>query len=187
MPKGRPSLKGRFLLDGGKLHGSAFHRTVVLVCTHDAAGAFGLVLNRPSDAELADAFDQDLPEAIRSETLSRGGPVQPSALSYLHSDALMTDGNVLPDLSVGHDLGELLELGGSWSSSRKLRVFAGYAGWSSGQLDDEMRRGAWLTHPATSELVFRVPPEELWHHLLRLRDRWPERLLADAPDDLSWN
>jgi len=187
MPKGRPSLKGRFLLDGGKLHGSCFHRTVVLVCSHDAAGAFGLVLNRPSAAELADAFDQDLPETIRSETLSNGGPVQPSALSYLHSDALMTDGNVLPDLSVGHDLGELLELGASWSTSRKLRVFAGYAGWSGGQLDDEMRRGAWLTHPATSELVFRVPPEELWRHLLRLRDRWSERLLAEAPDDLSWN
>ena len=55
------------------------------------------------------------------------------------------------------------------------------------EFDGEMRRGAWLAHPATSELVFRVPPEELWHHLLRLRDRWPERLLAEAPDDLSWN
>ena len=187
MPTGRPSLKGQFLLDGGKLHGSFFHRTVVLVCEHDAAGAFGLVLNRPSEAKLTDVFDQDLPDAIRSTTLFGGGPVQPSALSYLHSDGFLAASNVLPDLSVGHELEELVELGGSWSPSRQLRVFAGYAGWSSGQLDDEMRRGAWLAHPATSELVFRAPPEELWHHLLRLRDRWPERLLAEAPDDLSWN
>ena len=57
MPKVRPSLKGRFLLDGGKLHGSSFHRTVVLVCEHDAAGAFGLAasISVPGDADLDSA------------------------------------------------------------------------------------------------------------------------------------
>jgi putative transcriptional regulator len=187
MPAGHPSLKGQLLLDGGKLRGSYFHRSVVLICEHNSEGAFGLVLNRPSEVKLADVLNRKLPESIRGDTLFGGGPVQPSALSYLHGDPLLAVATVLPNLSLGHDLDALIEIGEGWSPTRRLRVFAGYAGWSPGQLDDEMRREAWLTHPATDDLVFFMPSEELWRHILRTRNRWPERLLADAPDDLSVN
>lgn len=181
------SLKGRLLLDGGKLGGGYFQRTVVLVCEHDRQGAFGLVLNRPSENRLADVFPQELPERLRIETLFGGGPVQPAAMSYLHADRFLGEPSVIENLQVGHDLERLIELGESWSPDMRLRVFAGYAGWSPGQLDDEMRRNSWLTVPATLDLVFHTPADDLWRHVLRHLPDWQSRLLAESPEDLAWN
>jgi putative transcriptional regulator len=187
MPKGHKSLKGQLLLDGGKLFGSYFHRSVVLICEHDPDGAFGLILNRPSDNKLRDVLPGDLPESLKDERLFGGGPVQPAAMSYLHHDAFIPSANVITNLTVGHDLEELIEIGKSWSPAKQLRVFAGYAGWSPGQLDDEIKRQAWLQHPASIDLVFFTSPDTLWRHILRQRESWQERLLADAPEDISSN
>ena len=185
--KKHKSLKGRLLLDGGRLKGSFFHRSVVLVCEHNAQGAFGLVLNRPSENRLEDVFDRELPPRLMGETLFGGGPVQPAALSYLHVDPAKTDGNVLGMVSVGHDLDELVGIGTGWNAARRLRVFAGYAGWSPLQLDKELEREAWLVHPGKAELVFDVAPTDLWPHILRLSKNWEHRLLADAPENFGWN
>jgi putative transcriptional regulator len=186
MKKEFPSLRGQLLLDGGKLRGSFFHRTVVLVCQHDAEGAFGLVLNRASENKVGEALVADLPGTLKDEPLFVGGPVQSSALSYLHSDVQMADSNVMANLQLGHSLEELVELGEAFSPTRQIRVFAGYAGWSSGQLDDEMRREAWLVYPASIELVFQTEPQTLWRTILR-KMGWQYHLLADSPGDLSWN
>ena len=180
------SLKGQLLLDGGKLHGSFFHRAVLLVCQHDPDGAFGLVLNRSTGNKVGDALVADLPDSFKEQPLFLGGPVQPQALSFLHTDAFLPEANVLADLNLEHSLDSLVELGESFSPTRQVKIFAGYAGWSPGQLDDEMRRESWLTHAATSDLVFNFPPEKLWRNLLRERGG-TYRLLSDAPDDLSWN
>jgi putative transcriptional regulator len=94
---------------------------------------------------------------------------------------------VIERLSLGHDLEDLLALGLSSSPTARIRVFAGYAGWAPGQLDDELRRESWLIHPATLDLVFQVPPDELWRQVLRSKGDWQSRLLADSPEDLSWN
>jgi putative transcriptional regulator len=128
----------------------------------------------------------DLPEALKSCPLYLGGPVQPSALSFLHSDAFVPDANVIPNLSLGHSLDSLVELGESLSPTRKIKMFAGYAGWSPGQLEDEMKRKAWLTHPASLEWVFDTAPEQLWQTILR-RKGWKYKLLAQSPEDLSAN
>ena len=180
------SLKGRLLLDGGKLRGSFFHRTVVLICQHDAEGAFGLVLNRAAGKKVGDAIVADVPESLKEQPLYLGGPVQPSLLSYLHTDQLLLNANVMPNLNLGHSLEGLVEIGESFSATQNVRVFAGYAGWSPGQLDDEMKREAWLIHPASMDLVFHEKPEELWQLILR-KMGWKYRLLAEAPEDLSWN
>jgi putative transcriptional regulator len=186
MPAKFKSLKGQFLLDGGKLAGSYFHRTVVLICQHDPDGAFGLVINRPAEKSVGEALVADLPEALKPQPLFLGGPVQPQAMSFLHADSFLPDANVLPNLNLDHSLDELLELGGAVSPTQKLKVFAGYAGWSPGQLDDEMKRGAWLTHPATVELVFREGNQDLWAALVREKG-WEYRLLSEQPEDLNWN
>src|SRR5512142_3022297 len=104
-------LKGQLLLDSGQLRGSFFQRTVVLICQHDAEGAFGLVLNRNSGSNVGDMIVADLPEALKTCPLYLGGPVQPSALSFLHSDTFLADANVLPNLSLGHSLDSLMEIG----------------------------------------------------------------------------
>jgi putative transcriptional regulator len=181
------SLKGQLLLDSGQLAGSFFHRTVVLICQHDQEGAFGLVLNRPTDNKVSEALVADLPDTLKEETLFLGGPVQPTALSYLHSDTFLPEGTVIPNLEVGHSLETLVELGESFSTTQRVRLFAGYAGWSPGQLEDEIKRKAWVTHPASLDLVFHAESKGLWRQILRQKEDWRFRLLAELPDDLSWN
>lgn len=187
MSKIHKSLKGQLLLDGGKLRGSYFDRTVVLICEHTSEGAFGLVLNRPSENLLEDVLPGKLPGSLAVLPFFGGGPVQPEAMSYLVLDPLKAGGSVMEHLSVGHSLEQLMEKGEAWLSQGKLRVFAGYAGWSAGQLDEEMRREAWLVEPANLDLIFLEPADSLWHHILRGRADWRERLIAEAPEDLSLN
>jgi putative transcriptional regulator len=179
-------LKGQLLLDSGQLRGSFFQRTVVLICQHDAEGAFGLVLNRSTENSVGEMIVADLPEALKTLPLYVGGPVQPSALSFLHTDTLLPDANVIPNLSLGHSVDDLVELGESFSPTRKVKMFAGYSGWSPGQLEAEMKRKAWLTHPASLELVFDTPPAELWQKILREKGGLFQ-LLAQFPEDLSHN
>lgn len=186
MPAKFKSLKGQFLLDGGQLAGSYFHRTVVLICQHDPEGAFGLIVNRPSEKKVGEALVADLPDNLKEQLLFLGGPVQPQAMSYLHADDFLPDASVLPNLNLGHSLDQLIELGGSFSATQRVKVFAGYAGWSPGQLDDEMKRGAWLTHPASVPLIFNEDGQNLWSRLVRKKG-WQYRLLSDQPEDLSWN
>src|ERR1043166_786930 len=166
MPETTSSLKGQLILDHGKLQGSFFHRTVILVCQHDAEGAFGLVLNRTTDKTVGDALVANLPDTLKEEPLFLGGPVQPQSLSYLHKDAFLPDANVMPNLSVGHSLESLIEIGDSYSTTQQLKIFAGYAGWSPGQLDDELKRDTWLIHPASFDVVFSTQPEKLWQSIL---------------------
>jgi putative transcriptional regulator len=179
-------LKGQLLLDSGQLTGSFFARTVILICQHDAEGAFGLVLNRPTGGKVGEALVADLPDAVKEMPLFLGGPVQPTAMSFLHADTFLPEANVLANLSVGHSLDELVDLGESFSADKKVKLFAGYSGWSPGQLEDEMKRKAWLTHPASVELIFSPETEALWSKLMRQKG-WKNQLLSQLPDDPSLN
>ena len=179
--------KGQLLLDSGQLSGSFFQRTVVLICQHDAEGAFGLVLNRATGSKVGEMIVADLPEVLKESPLYFGGPVQPTALSFLHTDNFIPDANVLPNLNMDHSLDALVDIGESFSAEKKVRLFAGYAGWSGGQLEDEMKRKAWLAHPASLELVFNTPTEQLWQTVLRRKGGWRNKLRAQMPEDLSWN
>src|SRR3954451_16098805 len=179
-------LKGQLLLDSGQLRGSFFQRTVVLICQHDPEGAFGLVLNRATGSNVGETIVADLPDTLKGCPLFLGGPVQPAALSFLLSDTFIPDANVIPNLSLGHSLDALVDVGDSFSSTRKIKMFAGYAGWSPGQLEDEMKRKAWLTHPASLDLVFDADPAKLWQSILRQKG-WKYRLLSEMPEDLSLN
>jgi len=180
-------LKGQFLLDSGQLAGSFFARTVVLICQHDADGAFGLVLNRATDKKVGEALPIPLAADLKDHPLYLGGPVQPQALSFLHADVGLPQANVINNLNLSHSLDELAELGAAFSPTRRVKVFAGYAGWAAGQLEGELRRDAWLVHPATLDLVFDAEPALLWRKILRLKGGWQNLLLAQTPDDPSRN
>src|ERR1700753_853346 len=118
-------LKGQLLLDGGQLAGSFFQRTVVLICQHDAEGAFGLVLNRSSGNKLGEMILSDVPEQLKEQPLYLGGPVQLSALSFLHSDSFLAEASVMPNLDLGHSLDSLVELSSTFSATKKVKTFAG--------------------------------------------------------------
>jgi putative transcriptional regulator len=181
------SLQGMFLLDSGQLGGSFFQRTVVLICRHNAEGAFGLVLNRSTGNHVGEMIVADLPDTLKHSPLFLGGPVQPTALSYLHTDQFLPHADVLPNLSLGHSLDELMEIGETVSPTKKVKLFAGYAGWSPGQLESELKSQAWLTFPASIEMVFETPEDQLWPSILRKKGGWKNRLLAQMPEDPSLN
>jgi len=179
-------LKGKLLLDGGKLAGSFFHRAAILICEHNTEGALGLVLTQDSGNRVGEMIVADLPEHIKEQPIFVGGPVQPTAMSFLHSDTFLPDANVMPNLSVGHSLDTLVDLAESFSSNQKIKVFAGYSGWSPGQLEEEMKRGSWLVHPASLDLIFKADPAHLWKSILDTKG-WQYRLIGQSPDDLSRN
>src|SRR6185369_14617423 len=187
MPNGSKFFKGQLLLDSGQLGGSFFQHAVVLICQHNNEGAFGLMLNRALGKTVGEMIIADLPETLKESPLSLGGPVQPSALSFLHTDTFIPDAEVMPNLALGHSLDELVDVGESFSTSKKVRMFAGYAGWSPGQLEEEMKRKSWLTFPASLELIFETPPEHLWQKVLKNKGGWKNKLLSQMPDDLSSN
>ena len=180
-------MQGQLLLDSGQLGGSFFQRTVVLICQHNAEGAFGLVLNRSLGKTVGEMSVADLPEIVKESPRYLGGPVQPAALSFLHTDNFIPEADVLPNLALGHSLDDLIEIGEGFSPSKKVRLFAGYAGWSPGQLESEMKRKSWLTFPASVQLVFETPPEQLWQKVLLDKGGWKNKLLAQMPEDLSLN
>ena len=179
-------LQGQLILDNGKLHGSYFSRSVILVCQHNSDGAFGLVLNRSTEHSVGDALEADLPDALLQLPLFQGGPVQQREVWFLHSDQFLLNTNVMPNLNFGNSLDTLSELGESYSSTQRLKVFSGYAGWASGQLEDEMGLDTWMTHPASLDLIYHSQAELLWQNILRSKGG-KYRILAESPEDPSWN
>jgi putative transcriptional regulator len=146
-----------------------------------------LVLNRSLGKTVGEMIVADLPPPLKQSLIYLGGPVQPAALSFLHTDSFLPDADVLPNLALGHSLDDLVEIGDGISPTKKVRLFAGYAGWTSGQLESEMKRKAWLTFPASVQLVFETPPDQLWRRILLEKGGWKNKLLAQMPEDLSLN
>jgi putative transcriptional regulator len=179
------STRGQLLIAGPALLDPNFWRTVVLVVEHTDEGAFGLVLNRPSDTIATDAAPalEDLLEP--ADLVFIGGPVQPSALIVLAQFEDPSDAALLAFDDVGvvaqSDAPEELSIG-----VRRARAFAGHSGWGPGQLDSELERGDWILEPARLEDAFSDNPREMWSAVLS-RKGGSYRLLARMPPDPSVN
>jgi putative transcriptional regulator len=175
------SLRGQLLVAGPALVDPNFHRTVVLLGEHGEEGAMGLVLNRVSDVTVADAVPPIADLVADGELVHFGGPVQPQAIVVLadfvepqRAGALVLDtiGFLPGDVDDETDLGEL----------RGARVFAGYAGWGPGQLEEELDEQSWVVLPARTSDVFTTAPEALWSAVLR-RHGGALSILALLPED----
>jgi putative transcriptional regulator len=179
------SLAGQLLLASPALLDPNFERTVVLVAMHGVEGAMGVVLNRPSDSTVAVAAPQ-LEQAISdSDPIYLGGPVQPDSIVLLAEFVDPAPAGVLVLGRIGFpapdaDLDELAQ------ATDRVRAFAGFAGWSEGQLEEEIARGDWIAQPALPEDVFTEASEELWSRALT-RMGGSYALLARMPRDPSVN
>ena len=160
-------LGGQLLLAMPALADPNFHRSVVLVCEHGTEGALGLIVNRPMQLELGTILDQlDLPTAredINHLPVFSGGPVETQRGFVIHDNV-----GVFPDsLNIGDALAvsSSSEILGAISENRgpdHFMVVLGYAGWGAGQLENELRENAWLSVPASPQLIFDVPVSERW-------------------------
>lgn len=179
---------GRLLVSTPKLDDGLFHRSVILMLQHDDNGAQGVVLNKPLGAEV-DAVLPGWGEHIASpQTLFQGGPVQlDSALGLV---TVSGDDDLPPGSQrlfgsvaiIDLDTPPLLvmpEVGG-------LRIFAGYAGWSSGQLESELLRGSWFVVDSLPGDLLTSDPEDLWRQVL-LRQGDELAFVAYYPSDPELN
>ena len=175
---------GRLLVATPQVQDDTFRRTVVLMLHHDDEGAQGVILNRPLDA----GVDAVLPGwgavVTAPDSVFLGGPVeQDSALGVVSvpGDAhnalgtrMLFGGLGLVDLDAPPPV-VAAEIAG-------MRVFAGYAGWSAGQLEREIGRGDWFVVDAEARDAFSEHPGSLWREVLR-RQRGRLALVASYPDD----
>ena len=179
------TLRGQLLVAAPGLLDPNFHRTVVLVGEHGEEGAMGVVLNRPSEIAVGEAApplaDFGDPDAL----IHVGGPVQQQAIVVLGEFEDPERAGVLVFGTVGFLPGEIedaAELGGL----TRVRVFAGYAGWGPGQLEDELEESSWIVEAALPDDVFTTEPERLWSAVLR-RKGGHYALIARMPSDPSMN
>ena len=187
-------LAGRLLVATPMLGDPNFRRTVVLVVEHEAEqGTLGVVLNRPTKVPVGQVLEPWTELATDPSVVFTGGPVSPnSALALAHVPG--TDEPVgWHPLEGGRP--EVARLGlvdldappGLLAAAIvSLRVYAGYAGWSSGQLQAEIEEGAWYVLTAQPGDVFAQEPDRLWRQVLR-RQEGDLAFLATYPDDPTLN
>jgi putative transcriptional regulator len=167
------NLTDHFLIAMPGLHDPNFAHTVTYVCEHNDQGTMGIVVNRPMKLQLGDMLEQlDIqPTDPVAATLPiyLGGPVQTDRGFVLHSNDRRWDSTmrVTPEVSVTTSK-DILAAIAQGRGPKYTLIVLGYAGWSSGQLDAEMGANAWLSGPASSEILFRMPAEQRWLAAARL-------------------
>jgi putative transcriptional regulator len=179
------SLTGQLLLASPSLGDPNFSRTVVLISVHSEEGAMGVILNRPSAVTVGEAVPQLERAVAEREPVYVGGPVQPSSIVFLAEFLDPSPAGLLVVGRIGFptpdaDIDELTE------ATARRRVFAGFAGWGEGQLDEELDHGDWIAQPALPEDVFTDLPGELWSRVLT-RKGGSYALIARMPPDPSVN
>jgi putative transcriptional regulator len=178
------SLRGKLLIASPALEDPNFSRTVVLITEHGDDGAMGIVLNRPSEAEVA-AVVPDLEPIAGDEPIFVGGPVQPEALVVLgeFSDPDKAAWLVVADVGLVAAQTELEELP---DAVRRGRVYAGFSGWGPGQLEEEIEDDAWIIEAPIPRELFPDDPGVLWRAVLE-RMGGEYALVARMPEDPSLN
>jgi putative transcriptional regulator len=184
---------GRLLVATPLLGDPNFRRTVILVVEHeDTEGTLGIVLNRPTKIPVGKVLEEWTELATDPSVVFKGGPVAPNsplALALIPGKEEPLGWRALDGAPALARLG-LLDLGASARllapAIQSLRVYAGYAGWSPGQLEAEIDEGAWYVLTAEPGDVFAAMPERLWRDVL-YRQEGELAFLATYPDDPSLN
>ncbi len=183
-----PSLQGHLLVASPHLEDPNFARSVVLIVQHEAEGALGVVLNRPSGKTVADVWsDLTGNECDSDEPIYVGGPLQ-GPLMAVHTLDESGELQIVPGLwfaTKADHINRVVE-----GSQTPYRLFSGYSGWGGGQLDGEMKAGGWRTTDATASYIFTEDNDALWQTVVRhvgtdiLR---ADQNIRQWPDDPSLN
>jgi len=158
-------LTDQFLIAMPHMADPHFARTLTYVCEHNAEGALGLIVNRPTDMTLATLFDRvniplESPE-LAGMPVYFGGPVQTDRGFVLHRPA----GGWQSSLRVNDEIAltssrDILQAMSETGEPHEVIITLGYAGWAAGQLEWELAQNAWLSVPAVPAIMFGLPPEE---------------------------
>lgn len=159
------NLTGHFLIAMPAMTDPYFAKSLTLICEHNQDGAMGIVINRPIEMQLDALFGQinlDLKDqALANSAVHFGGPVQIERGFVLHRPA----GEWQSSIAIGGDAAlttsrDVLEAVASGDGPAQIMVMLGYAGWSAGQLEQEIGQNAWLSVPAKDSVIFDLPSDE---------------------------
>ncbi|MCU6434706.1 YqgE/AlgH family protein [Undibacterium sp. Jales W-56] len=183
------NLTNHFLIAMPAMHDPIFGGTVIYLCEHNQRGAMGLVINRPTDMTLAGLFDridlqlEIIPDShpMRQQPVMFGGPVQDDRGFVLHAPA----GKFSSSLKVTDQIAfttsrDVLEAVALGDGPAQVLVSIGYAGWSAGQLEQEIGANGWLTVAADARIMFDLPIEDRFTAAIKLLGIDPTMLAADA-------
>jgi len=184
---GALDLTDHFLIAMPTMVDPIFGGTVIYLCEHNANGALGVVINKPTDMTMEVLFERiDLkleivPEAPPRNPVMFGGPVQVERGFVLHSPAQEFSST----LKVGAEVAlttskDVLEAAAHGDGPPRMLVSLGCSGWSAGQLEEELSRNGWLTVPADPAIIFELPVEERFNAALRLLGIDPIMLTAES-------
>ncbi len=178
-------LANQFLIAMPGLGDPNFFRTVTLICEHSAEGAMGIIINRPIELALREVFQQleiENPDTLAArQPVYFGGPIQNNRGFVVHEPL----GTWESTLAVSETLGvstsrDILQAIANREGPKQFILALGYAGWGPGQLEQEIADNAWLSVPATSEVLFKTPPEARWAAAAHLLGVDVTRLCGDA-------
>jgi putative transcriptional regulator len=160
-------LTNQFLISMPSLKDPNFEKTVTYVCVHNEEGAMGIVINKPLDIGLGEIFVQmdisvENPVA-NNKTVYQGGPVHIDHGFILHQSNQEWDSSIIvsADLCVTTSK-DILEAIAEGNGPEESLVALGYAGWSAGQLEQELLDNAWLTGPADKDIIFNTSSDQCW-------------------------
>lgn len=160
-------LTNHFLIAMPSLMDGNFSRTVTYICEHDENGALGITINKPSDIQLGEVFAQldiqPVNPLIAEQFVFLGGPVHVDRGFLLHTP----HGNWESSLKVTDSIAittsrDILQGIANDEGPDQVIIALGYAGWGPGQLEYEMSENAWLSCPASEEIIFNTPVEKRW-------------------------
>ena len=180
-------LTGRLLVATPLLEDPNFWRAVVLVCAHSQDGAFGVILNRPLDERVGAQLPHWEAHAAAPRVLFSGGPVDSKRVIALARDR--TGGGAPGWAPVTPEVGLLdldLEPADLPPAIEAVRLFAGYAGWGGGQLEQEIGRDSWFVVDPVGGDAFSREPRDLWRVVLR-RQPSPLAIYSTFPADTARN
>lgn len=167
---------GEFLIAAPEMDDPRFEHAVVLLVQHDKDGAFGIIVNRPVEAQPLAQLLEDLGQKAEGVSgkveIYAGGPVEADVGFILHSaeyrrpETMKVDGKV----AVTSSPAVLLDIAQKRGPQKYIVAF-GYAGWGPGQLENELAQRAWFIAPGDAKLLFGDDPQKLWQDVLDRREQ----------------
>ncbi len=161
------SLQHHFLIAMPTLIDSFFYRSVIYICEHNEDGAMGLIINRPTQIMLEELFTHleidNLAPITKTTSVLFGGPVQKEQGMIIHdSPHQWISTKALDDELYLTTSTDILETVGTPAGPDNFLITLGYAGWESGQLEQELADNSWLTVYANKDILFKMPADQRW-------------------------
>ncbi|RUO58785.1 YqgE/AlgH family protein [Pseudidiomarina insulisalsae] len=162
------NLQNHFLIAMPDMEDPFFHRSVTYICEHNEDGAMGLIINNPVELNVAKVLEQleiVVPErsVMYDKPVFAGGPLARDRGFVLHAPSAKWNSSAqLSDEVMITTSKDILEAMGRNEAPEKFILTLGYAGWESGQLEQELAENSWLTIPADADILFNTPSSERW-------------------------